>query len=107
VSADAIDLISRMLTVDAAKRISVNDALKHPWINTQDAELKSRNLDSNQATLRRYLAKRRFKKAILAHVAVGRFKKGLSQLVARRGSADNNDDFELSPEVVLPVVEEY
>ena len=32
VTADAKDLIKKMLTVDQAKRITAVDALKHPWI---------------------------------------------------------------------------
>ena len=34
VSAGAIDLICKMLTVDPEKRISMKDALDHPWMNS-------------------------------------------------------------------------
>ncbi|CAN0479568.1 unnamed protein product, partial [Laminaria digitata] len=29
---DALDLLSRMLTFDPARRISVRDAMRHPWL---------------------------------------------------------------------------
>ena len=32
----ALDLIDRMLTVDAHKRISVDDCLEHPWITNRE-----------------------------------------------------------------------
>ena len=31
-SADALDLLSKMLTFDPARRISVRDAMRHPWL---------------------------------------------------------------------------
>lgn len=30
--ADAVDLLSKMLTFDPASRISVRDAMRHPWL---------------------------------------------------------------------------
>ena len=72
-----MDLISKLLTVDASKRLTVDDALKHPWINTVSSELESRNLENSKVQLRKYLARRKFRKAVLAHVAVGRFKRAL------------------------------
>lgn len=30
---DALDLLSRMLTFDPARRISVRDAMRHPWLS--------------------------------------------------------------------------
>ncbi|KAL3313899.1 Checkpoint kinase 2 [Cichlidogyrus casuarinus] len=40
ISPAAIDLIKRMLTVDPNQRITLNEALNHPWLN--DAALKQR-----------------------------------------------------------------
>lgn len=32
ISPEAIDLVKKMLTKDNTKRISISEALKHPWI---------------------------------------------------------------------------
>lgn len=72
-----MELIAGLLTVDPVKRLTVDDALKHPWMHTSVTMLSMRNLGTTKDQLKKYLAKRRFRKAIMAHVAVGRFKKGL------------------------------
>jgi hypothetical protein len=72
-----MDLIAKMLTVDPAKRYSVDDALKHPWLHTSVVALSARNLGATKDQLKKYLAKRRFRKAIMAQVAISRFKGGL------------------------------
>lgn len=32
-SSDALDLLAKMLTFDPARRISVRDAMRHPWLS--------------------------------------------------------------------------
>ncbi|WAR03859.1 CHK2-like protein [Mya arenaria] len=44
VSEDAIDLIKKLMTVDAAKRITLADALQHPWFKDEDMKVKSQKL---------------------------------------------------------------
>ena len=66
VSADAKDLISCLLTVQPAKRLSAEEALKHKWM-VQDAEvLAGQDLGTNLSELRKYNAKRKFKAAVNA-----------------------------------------
>lgn len=74
--------------VDANQRYTVDQALKHRWIGTDDSELASRNLEANKEQLKRYLARRRFRKAILAQVAVGRFKRGIMDHSVPRNYTD-------------------
>jgi serine/threonine protein kinase len=85
-----MDLISKLLTVDPKARLTIDQALQHPWMQSKDAELVAHNLDANKDQLKKYLARRRFKKAILAHVAVGRFKKGITA-DSTRGYSDSTD----------------
>ncbi|KAL6513935.1 hypothetical protein OROHE_019391 [Orobanche hederae] len=45
ISSDAKDLIGRMLTVDPEKRITIAEALEHPWLK-QDGEASEKSIDS-------------------------------------------------------------
>jgi len=66
VSADAKDLISSLLTVSPAKRLSAQEALKHKWMTQDDSVLAGMSLDANLSELRKYNAKRKFKAAVNA-----------------------------------------
>lgn len=44
VSDDAIDLIKKMMTVDAKKRITLADALQHPWFKDEEMKAKAEAL---------------------------------------------------------------
>lgn len=61
VSDEAKDLISKMLTLDPKKRITADEALRHPWLKVPNTALEARNLDSNLAELRKFNASRKFK----------------------------------------------
>jgi len=66
VSADAKDLISCLLTVQPAKRLSADQALKHKWMTQDDSVLAGQDLGTNLSELRKYNAKRKFKAAVNA-----------------------------------------
>lgn len=57
----AIDLIKRMLTVDPAKRITIDEALEHPWI------VGTSNQDLSHVTgeIKKFNARRKFKAGIM------------------------------------------
>jgi serine/threonine protein kinase len=74
VSEDAKDLIRGLLTVDMKKRLTVDQALAHPWLKTADSELAARNLDSNLAELRKYQATRKLRAGVKAVIAINRMK---------------------------------
>jgi len=66
VSDDAKDLISCLLTVQPAKRLSADGALRHKWM-TQDGDvLAAQDLGTNLSELKKYNAKRKFKAAVTA-----------------------------------------
>lgn len=72
VSADAKDLISKLLTVDPAKRLSAQEALNHKWM-VQDGEvLAAGDLGKNLTELRKYNAKRKFKAAVNAVIVANK-----------------------------------
>ncbi|CAM9494363.1 unnamed protein product [Pylaiella littoralis] len=69
VSDEAKDLIKKMLTVDKEKRISAEQALQHPWVVGDAAELEKRDLGANMGQLRLFNARRKFKSAISSVIA--------------------------------------
>lgn len=66
VSAEAKDLISSLLTVAPANRLSAEEALKHKWMMKDAAVLEGKDLNANLGELRKYNAKRKFKAAVNA-----------------------------------------
>jgi len=63
VSSDAKDLISKMLVVNPAKRLTAAQALRHPWFLGSEHDLVSRNLERNLKELRKYNARRKLRAA--------------------------------------------
>lgn len=61
ISGAAKNFISRMLQVDQAKRISVDEALKHPWIS---GNAPSANLDVSKTHLRKFVVDQKAKRVI-------------------------------------------
>jgi serine/threonine protein kinase len=65
ISDEAKMLISRMLTVDPAERISAKDALRHPWLlGRRRKDLEHHNLDRNLSQLVSFNARRKLRAAI-------------------------------------------
>ena len=44
VSADAKDLIARLLTVDPEKRLTVEQVVEHPWMVEEDTDAQKKSL---------------------------------------------------------------
>ncbi|CAI5730401.1 unnamed protein product [Hyaloperonospora brassicae] len=69
VSADAKDLISRLLLVDASKRLTAAEVLQHPWISGS-APRSSMTLNPNIfSSLKRFTGNNKLKKAALGVIA--------------------------------------
>lgn len=69
VSAEAKDLISRLLLLDPSKRLTADEALRHPWLSgfAPSTEI---NLNSNIfSSLKRFTGHNKLKKAALAVIA--------------------------------------
>lgn len=54
ISAEAKDLISRCLTLNPEKRITADEALRHPWLAKPSTELVAHNLNGTLVKLRHY-----------------------------------------------------
>lgn len=90
VSEDAKDLISSLLKVDPALRLTAQQALNHSWMRAPKTTLSVGDLGANLRTFRRYNAKRKIIAAAKAVIAVGKFNriaKELSQRSLARGAA--------------------
>lgn len=72
VSHEAKDLISSLLQVDPAMRLTADQALDNPWIRRDDADLARRDLGVNLQEFRRFNAKRKFKAAVSTIMAVNK-----------------------------------
>lgn len=89
VSASAKDLIVRCLQPNPHKRITVDEALAHPWI-AQREKLRTAHLEASMASLRKFNAKRRFKKAIQATMALGKLQQALAASSSNSNSNSNS-----------------
>lgn len=72
VSSEAKNLISSLLTVSCAERLTASDALENAWICGDDAILTAKNLNSNLEKLRNFNGKRKFRAAVSAIMAANK-----------------------------------
>ncbi|KAL6567691.1 hypothetical protein OROGR_001359 [Orobanche gracilis] len=69
ISSDAKDLIRRMLTVDPEKRITIAEALEHPWLK-QDGEASNKPMDSAiLVRMKQFMSMNKLKKLALKVIA--------------------------------------
>lgn len=80
ISQDAKDLIRSLLTVNPAKRVSAEGALKDKWIVGDDAMLASQDLGLNLVELKKFNARRKLKGVMKAVVASNVLKGALGDL---------------------------
>lgn len=66
ISDTAKDLVKKMLTVEPSERITVQEALNHPWIKEREKYAPKRHLSETIDELRKYNSRRKLKGIILA-----------------------------------------
>jgi len=71
VSEKGKEFVDRLLTVDASRRPSAREALSDPWLTSGE---KGGDLGGNVDNLKRFNATRKLRKAVLAVIAMNRFK---------------------------------
>jgi serine/threonine protein kinase len=76
VSDDAKDLIKKMLIVDPDKRLSADQALRHPWFLVGDHELISRNLSTTLETMKKFNARRKFRGTVKGVMLTNKMARG-------------------------------
>ncbi|XP_022088001.1 peripheral plasma membrane protein CASK-like isoform X1 [Acanthaster planci] len=73
ISEPAKDLVRRMLRVDPRERITVEEALRHPWLRDRDRVTPKIHLQESVEELKRFNSRRKLKGAVLAAVASAKF----------------------------------
>ncbi|XP_016412350.1 calcium/calmodulin-dependent protein kinase type II subunit gamma-like isoform X6 [Sinocyclocheilus rhinocerous] len=72
VTAEAKNLINQMLTINPAKRITADQALKHPWVCQRSTVASMVHRQETVECLRKFNARRKLKGAILTTMLVSR-----------------------------------
>lgn len=72
VTPEAKNLINQMLTINPAKRITAEQALKHPWICHRSTVASMMHRQETVECLRKFNARRKLKGAILTTMLVSR-----------------------------------
>jgi len=75
VSEEAMDMIRRLLDVNMTTRMTVDQALAHPWVQADVALLMSKNLDSNLVALRKYQKTKKWRAAGNAIMMINRMRR--------------------------------
>lgn len=91
VSAEAKDLISKLLVVNPLERLTAAQALEHPWLSSDEDKLAANALESAKAELKKFQAKKRFRKGVNAIKAINRMKNLLGSLGKPKSSSTNED----------------
>uniref|UniRef100_A0A8C9A9I3 calcium/calmodulin-dependent protein kinase n=1 Tax=Prolemur simus TaxID=1328070 RepID=A0A8C9A9I3_PROSS len=86
VTPEAKNLINQMLTINPAKRITADQALKHPWVCQRSTVASMMHRQETVECLRKFNARRKLKGAILTTMLVSRNFSGMfSQLFGDSG----------------------
>lgn len=75
VSAEAKDLVKRLLSLDVENRPTVDQALSHAWFNKDSTELTVRNLNTNLAALKDFRAAWALQAGVVAGAAIDAIRK--------------------------------
>jgi calcium/calmodulin-dependent protein kinase I len=91
VSAEAKELISNLLMVDCAARLTAEEGLKNSWILGDDAKLANRDLGANLERLLNFNAKRKFRAAVSTVIAVNKLSM-LSEAFVKKPAVETDQD---------------
>nr|XP_061807481.1 calcium/calmodulin-dependent protein kinase type II subunit gamma isoform X10 [Nerophis lumbriciformis] len=86
VTPEAKNLINQMLTINPAKRITAEQALKHPWVCHRSTVASMMHRQETVECLRKFNARRKLKGAILTTMLVSRnFSGGKNKILKKKG----------------------
>uniref|UniRef100_A0A673APM2 calcium/calmodulin-dependent protein kinase n=1 Tax=Sphaeramia orbicularis TaxID=375764 RepID=A0A673APM2_9TELE len=95
VTPEAKNLINQMLTINPAKRITADQALKHPWVCQRSTVASMMHRQETVECLRKFNARRKLKGAILTTMLVSRNFSGENNLDRNRQSCNNTEEEEM------------
>uniref|UniRef100_A0A3Q3K6H2 calcium/calmodulin-dependent protein kinase n=1 Tax=Monopterus albus TaxID=43700 RepID=A0A3Q3K6H2_MONAL len=106
VTPEAKNLINQMLTINPAKRITADQALKHPWVYQRANVPSKMHRQETVECLRKFNARRKLKGAILTTMLVSRNfsarKQEIIKMTEQLIEAINNGDFEAYTRICDP-----
>ena len=74
VSEDAKELVKRILVVDPTRRITAHQILNHRWMKIDSEQLRDKHLGGTMSAMKRFVARRRLRKAIRGVLTIVRMK---------------------------------
>uniref|UniRef100_A0A803XY40 calcium/calmodulin-dependent protein kinase n=1 Tax=Meleagris gallopavo TaxID=9103 RepID=A0A803XY40_MELGA len=106
VTPEAKNLINQMLTINPAKRITADQALKHPWVCQRSTVASMMHRQETVECLRKFNARRKLKGAILTTMLVSRNfsvrKQEIIKITEQLIEAINNGDFDAYTKICDP-----
>ncbi|XP_068924372.1 calcium/calmodulin-dependent protein kinase type II subunit gamma isoform X3 [Petaurus breviceps papuanus] len=100
VTPEAKNLINQMLTINPAKRITADQALKHPWVCQRSTVASMMHRQETVECLRKFNARRKLKGAILTTMLVSRNFSAAKSLLNKKsdgGVKSNNKNSLVNP----------
>ncbi|XP_066475120.1 calcium/calmodulin-dependent protein kinase type II subunit gamma isoform X9 [Tiliqua scincoides] len=109
VTPEAKNLINQMLTINPAKRITADQALKHPWVCQRSTVASMMHRQETVECLRKFNARRKLKGAILTTMLVSRNFSAAKSLLNKKSDGvkpqSNNKASVVSPAKETPPVQ--
>ncbi|XP_032634167.1 calcium/calmodulin-dependent protein kinase type II subunit gamma isoform X5 [Mauremys mutica] len=109
VTPEAKNLINQMLTINPAKRITADQALKHPWVCQRSTVASMMHRQETVECLRKFNARRKLKGAILTTMLVSRNFSATKSLLNKKSDGvkpqSNNKTSLVSPAKETPPVQ--
>ncbi|KAM9463465.1 calcium/calmodulin-dependent protein kinase type II subunit beta-like isoform 1-T4 [Salvelinus alpinus] len=106
VTPEAKNLINQMLTINPAKRITAQEALKHPWVCQRSTVASMMHRQETVECLKKFNARRKLKGAVLTAMLVSRNfsarKQDIIKITEQLIQAVNNGDFEAYAKICDP-----
>jgi len=90
VSPEASHLVRSLLKFNATERLTVDEALMHPWLCQHNDMLRKSNLTDKLPALRNFLARRKFKGGVHAVIASNKFN-SFSKILKKQQQQRNAD----------------
>ena len=98
VSKDAKDLISKLLVLDVAKRLSAEEAYNHPWIQGGEDQIDTEIASEAFENMKQFMQAINFKKAALIYMASKMPEKNIEELRKLFIQMDLNGDGKITYE---------
>ncbi|XP_053085034.1 calcium/calmodulin-dependent protein kinase (CaM kinase) II beta 1 isoform X17 [Pangasianodon hypophthalmus] len=92
VTPEAKNLINQMLTINPAKRITAQEALKHPWVCQRSTVASMMHRQETVECLKKFNARRKLKGAILTTMLVSRNFSAAKSLLNKKADVKESSD---------------